>query len=1677
MRDDAMLSTHATPAFSSIQKKIRTLSILNPEKTAAVCGEETISYGELEGKAVALAALLRSKGLGKGHQVAVLFEPGISMIITLLGIHKAGAAYVPLSATFPQARILSILNSASCRLIICDAINRDKASATGSECINLDEVTLQKDQPALSLEEDPESSAYIQFTSGSTGAPKGVNLLHRNLSYYIDWSVHFFKETVANRLPLTASIQFAPAISQIYSCLAAGETLHILPRYLNNPEQLVAWYAQHPEFGLHCVPTVWKTILDLLDQKNMLKSKGPTALFLGGEDITERLIEDTFRHFPDMPVWNMYGPTEGVVNLSCKRITSPLDISIGTPFAGTTFYVLKDNGQEAQVGEEGKLYASGPGIFKGYIGDDRQTAAVLFDYASEHDGEVMVYDTGDYVRRTQTNEYKYIGRRDQQVKIHGQRIELAEIENRLHSHPDVLTAVVSLIDGNPPALAGYIQCRKEVGITVDDLRRHLLEFLTEAMIPERWIFLDEFPQLENGKIDRKSLPVPDDSRPVLGYEFVKASGDREKSIVQAFKQVLGIKSVGMNDSFFDLGGNSLKALSLLIEIEEQFHFRPSFSTLFNHPTPKELLRHIPLSQHANNAPGTKPLAIPDKIPLTSSQQGLLFLLEAYPNIAAYNIAYAITIEGELNINRLEEALGKIAARHPPLSTVLQNDGEKSFFSCNTTLQIHLPVELLEPVPEHQREGFAIDSISNLAAAPFEFYGKPLRRFLLYRVNNRKHILALVVNHLVFDGESFSIFMSELATLSHGRELAPLHGSIADTVQRRIKYTESLAYERDYSFWQEYLEGVSGLHSLPVSSAQSGEFTFHGRRVSTTIDQGLRKNLFNLCRPRDVTLNMLLLAAFTVTLYKFGEREEYVIASPFSNRLEKTDRSLIGYFTNTLFYRIRCHENCHFSDLINIIRQDTIRILDHQQMPFDQLAAILRKQGINLPLSAFKTMFAYHETQNWTEDEDELSFTAKEVFTRFTKCDLHLECFDNHKDIAIDLTYADDIFDEQTALQVISIFTQVLREVLTEFEIKVSSLTGLLPSERNEVLRCCRGEKKDYGKPLTLYRLFEETCHNYPTLTAISFRDQSITYKSLVEKVGRCIQHLQNLNLKHQEPVGIFLDHTPELIVAILAAAALGHPYVPLDPTYPKARNQYIQDHAGIHTLLTTSDLQSDVFNEQSALVFVDKIETLPASPLRSLSAPAPEDLLYIIYTSGSTGNPKGVMVPNKGVANYLLWMKTRFQTGTDTRVLAKTSISFDISVWELFLPLISGGTLVMEKRADIESPEQAALVIRRKEVTIIQFVPSGLKLFATAGVFQQITTLKKIFCGGEKLPSDLRNNVLTQFKGELYNLYGPTEASIFMSYHSCMSDLKHEKVAIGRPIPNSSLYVLDKDLNLLPRNIPGYLYIGGDVLARGYLKDQKKTEEVFIQSPPSLPETILYNTGDRGRMLSNGNFEFLGRKDHQVKIRGYRVELHEIEKVIEEFSGVRQAVVYKSEISEDDARLHAMVVLSEAASLSSEEIRAGLRLKLPPYMIPATVTFTKDIPLLPNGKINQKAIARHEAPFVSTAPGKENKKSIDNIEKTFIEIWTEVIGQNNFTRMDNFFDAGGHSLLFVKIRDKIQDRLGIDFSIVELYQYPNIAALADQYRKKYGHTTAPSAAISAIRDRIAKRIRRNHGKE
>ena len=1643
---------------------------LHPLREGIVCGNKTITYQDLETKINSMTYSLQERNVKKGDIVAILLSPSIEYIISVLGTIKAGATYIPVSVNFPKERIENIINSSESSLIISDRDHSAQLTTNKCECLIYDSLDLTKSYAEVDTDIEEEDLAYVLFTSGSTGVPKGAKIRHANLSYYTSWTKDFFKTTIQNKLPLTSDINFAAAVSQIFSCLSAGETLHIVSDLLTDPEKLFNWYTQNSEYGLYCVPSVWSLALEWFKKrKNGQVLHPPKALFLSGEDVSQNLISETQTLFPNISIWNLYGPTEAVANLSFKNIVSPDDISIGNPLPGTKFYVLKENGKEAAVGEQGFLYASGPGISNGYLHNAQLTQKTFFDYNSEEDGTVEVYNTGDVVSRIGESEYRFSGRKDQQIKINGQRIELGEIENVLANHVLVSKSVVLFTEKN---IVAYIKNEGLQKISIEELRTYLLQFLPGAAIPEKWVFVDEFPVLANGKIDRKQLPKMDFSRPELDTEYVNPSNEKEEKIVTLFEKVLQVKGVGLQDNFFDLGGNSLKMISLLIEVEELFFQKISFQDFFKDPTPAALFKFLPEDSSIEPIIQNLKKVDSERIELSIPQKALYFFLQANPKNTSYNIAYSILLNGAIDIGQLEHAIRTIISKNELLSVHLKiEDGHPYFLKDKKDFR--LTVETLEDVDSSERALFADTGISNIAATPFTL-DNDLFKIKLYQIDSNNYVLGFVVSHLIFDGESLPNFIQQLTTFYSNdqskQDLLPSL-SFSEITQLRTTYEKTESYKESVSFWKRYLKDVTAISGLPKIYKQKEHHTFDSGTVQTKIDSTFRKELRHFSAEKEITLNMLLLSAFASTLYRIGNQEEYLIAMPFANRLSKAEQKSIGYLSNTLFVRTKCDRKKSFDKLANEVKSDTIRILDHQKIPLDELMKILRKEGVNFTLNAFKLLFAYHQTDRYSVHNNDLHIKAKEVSNGNAKCDLQFECFDDTDEITLKVTYDKAITDEAFALQFVRILKQTLKDVLEDFNAEIGSIPKIWTSEKETVLRNGSGIRVDYTSELTLFDLFQKASNAHKNAPAIQYYNTVLTYKQLTEKIALAIAHIKNLDLKKEHPVAIYMDHTPEMIIAMLASAALGIPYIPLDPTYPFERTKYIIDHAETNCVLTTSNQSVDFLSENIHTVFIDQVIEGEAITEDIHIEATQNDLLYLIYTSGSTGKPKGVMVPNKGVANYLLWMHDAFEISSTSKILAKTSISFDISVWELFLPLISGGTVVLKKRTDMESPEQIAAIINECEVTIAQFVPSGLRLFNDANMFTSVNSLKQVFCGGEKMPIDLKNEAVKQFDGSLHNLYGPTEASIFMAHHRCTENSIYYNVPIGRPIYNSEMYVLDDDQQLVPRGIPGNLYIGGDILAKGYWKNKRQTENAFLPSSKDIDSKVIYKTGDIGRMLMDGNFEFHGRDDSQIKIRGYRVELGEIEAAIKKYPGIRQVVAYKNQMDVNDERLNALIVTDMPVDI--DNLKKALGSELPKYMIPSFIHDVLEIPKLPNGKIDFKALQENTQKKTMNTDGthfntQSKKQDKSDIEASIFRIWSEVIGHEDFSLTDNFFDAGGHSVLFLKIKERLDEMLSMDFSIIELYQYPNIKSLAEEYKKRYANVISDRAASIRNRTKLKK---------
>ena len=1625
-------------------------------KLAVVSGSEEITFKELDIKVNLLANNLQEKGIRKGKIVSIFLSPSIEFVISILAVLKTGAAYVPISIKTPLERIKNIIKSSDSNLIIFNGEQQVFLKKVDCDVLNFETLDFSKQYKDITVQIHENDLAYILFTSGSTGQPKGVKISHKNLSYYSSWTKDFFKTSINNKLPLTSDINFAAAVSQLFMSLSSGETLHIVENCLNNPEELFLWYSKNSEFGFYCVPSVWSLAIDWF-KKNKTTTNPPKALFLSGENISQNLIKETQKIFPKLPIWNLYGPTEAVANLSYKRILSEKEISIGVPLPKTKFYVVGKNKKEVISGQRGLLYASGPGISSGYLNDKKLTEKNFFKFESQKDGIVKVYNTGDIVCKIKKNEYLFLGREDQQIKINGQRIEIGEIENTLSNYSLISRCIV--INSNKSIIA-YIKPESSTDIKIEPLRSFLLQFLPSVAIPEKWVFVDEFPILANGKINRKKLPEIQFSRPKLKTKYIKASNTEEEKMLGLFENILNTKKPGMQDSFFDLGGNSLNAISLQIAIEEVFSQKLNFQIIFNNSTPEKLLKSFSKNQTTKVSLTFSKKGTQGKTPLSVQQKALFFYQQANPNNTSYNIAYSIKLNGSITIDCLTKSIQKIIFSNELLSSKIIIDNEQLFFKYEKK-NIELAIETLELITNSEKDSFINNSISNLASIPFNL-NTHLFKFKLFKVSSKIYVLGFVVNHLIFDGESLPNFIRQLIYFYDDNKNTKTLTipSFKEITSLRNQYEKTEKYKESLGFWKRYLKDVKEIIGFPKLYLNKKNTAFESGTISTNIDADLRKKLKRVSLKENITLNVLLLSAFITTLNKISKKEEYLIAVPFSNRLSKAEQECIGYLSNTLFIRSTVNSTKTFSSLAKQLKSDIIQILDHQQIPFDELIKILRKNGVNLTMHAFKLLFTYHQKDKYSLKSSKLDIDAKEVKNKKSKCELQFECFDDSDMIELKITYDKKTIDEPIVLQFVRILKQILINIVEDFNSELSVIPKIWKSEKDAILESSIGRNVDFKRELTLFNLFKKAWEKYPNLTAINFYNTDLSYDQLMKKTSLIVTYLEKIKLNTNHPVAIYMDHCPEMIIAKLALAAIAVPYIPLDPIYPKKRNLRIIQDANINYVLTTSNEATKFLEENNQIVFIDKEITNNEKVKNIIPKVTKKDLLYLIYTSGSTGKPKGVMVPNKGVANYLLWMKDFFEVDTNTKILAKTSISFDISVWELFLPLISGGTLVLKKRIDLESPEQIASAIEDHKITIIQFVPSGLRLFNNASNLERLTSLENIFCGGEKMPTALQNEVLQNYNGKLHNLYGPTEASILMAHHTCTENFNHYNVPIGKPIYNSSMYILDDHKNLVPRGIPGHIYIGGKILANGYWKNKLQTKKAFVTYLNDNTPEILYNTGDIGRLLPEGSFEFQGRNDNQIKIRGYRVELGEIEAAIYLYPGILEVVAYKNIINVDDERLNALIVANSLINL--EDLKKRLSSDLPKYMIPSSIIQVSEVPKLPNGKIDLNAL--QEVNQKNTKPLTKAEKLIEsNVESSIFKIWTEVIGHENFSLTDNFFDAGCHSVLFLKVKERLEKKFGVNFSIVELYQHPNIKSIADEYRKRYANVISDKA--KEIRDR------------
>ncbi|MBE8987319.1 amino acid adenylation domain-containing protein [Nostoc sp. LEGE 12450] len=1616
----------------------------SPQSIAVIFENTQLTYWQLNQQANQVAHHLRALGVGPEVLVGICLERSLEMIVGLLGILKAGGAYVPLDPAYPSERLAFILEDTQTPVLLTQEKLLKNLPPHQAQVVCLDsnwQGNIQNSQENPVNETTDHNLIYVIYTSGSTGKPKGVMIPHRGIRNQLYWRQTTFRLTQVDKVLLTISFSFDPSVWQIFWPLCFGGQLIVArPGGHQDTAYLVKVITEQQITVLALVPSILRV---LLEEKGIENCSFLRHITCGGEALPGELIERFFAKLDlDNVLYNCYGPTEASIDTTfwtCQRGTNSTIAPIGRPITNAEIHILDDNLQPVPVGESGELHIGGIGLALGYLNRPELTIdKFIFNPFSSEPG-ARLYKTGDLARYLSDGNIEFLNRIDDQVKIRGFRIELGEIEAILGQHP-ALTQTLVIVREDVPGdkqLVAYIVAKPEQIPNQVELRRFLQGRLPEYMVPAFFVFLDTLPLNPNGKIDRRALPAPHTSDFGLSTNFVPPQNATEEVLASIWAKVLRLEQVGIQDDFFELGGHSLLATQVMSRIRQAFQIEIPLQLLFENPTIATLAQMIPTATRSGNQ--TIPqIANRESAPLSFAQQRVWFLQQLQPDSRAYILSNAQRLSGKLNVSVLQQSLDAIVVHHEALRTnfITSLDGNPI-----QVIATPRPVELkIIEVTQDQVEFI----LKKEAQRPFNLESDLMLRATLLQVDEQEHILLLVMHHIASDGWSIGIIEQQLAEVYE----AFLRGKASPLPKLPIQYADFAIWQHQWlsgeilsgqiDYWKTQLAGANTVLELPTDLPRPAVQTYQGAVQSLILTQNLSASLKELSHQQGVTLFMTLLAAFGTILYRYTGQEDILIGSPIAGRNQVETEGLIGFFVNTLAIRTNFAGNPSFRQLLSQVREVTLGAYAHQDLPFEKLVEELQPERDMSHSPLFQVMFAFHNTPSQLWELPGLRIAPLDVHSGAAKFDLTLDIKETSEGIKAGIEYNTNLFDATTIARMLGHFQTLLEGIVANPEQHISNLPLLKESEQHQLLVEWNNTQTDYPKNTCIHQLFEAQTERTPNAIAVIFDNQQLTYQQLNDYANQLAHYLQSLGVKPEIPVGICVERSLNLIIGLLGTLKAGASYVPLDPAYPQERLAFMLQDSQISILLTQQNLLKTLPSHQAQVICLDSDRDSiaayqPNSPETYIT---PDNLIYTIYTSGSTGKPKGVQITHRNVLNFLTGMQQHLQLTNIDSLLSVTSLSFDIAVLEIFLPLILGAKIILVSREVTVDGFKLLQQLNNSAPTVMQATPVTWQMLLEAG--WKGNAQLKILSGGEALTQNLANH-LHQRGAEVWNLYGPTETTVWSTINRI--EQQEALVSIGRPIANTQIYILDKYLQPLPVGVPGELHIGGAGLARGYFNQSKLTTEKFIHNPFNCDsESRLYKTGDLARYLSNGNIEYLGRLDNQVKIRGFRIELGEIEALLAQHPTIQQNVVIARADNSENQRLVAYILPHPKQAPTTDELRQFLKQKLPEYMVPSAFILLDTLPLTPNGKIDRRALPAPD----STRLDSENTYVAprDEIELQLTKIWEQVLGIQPIGVRDNFFELGGHSILAVKLFWQIEKTFNKNLPLAILFQSGTVEAIA-----------------------------------
>jgi tyrocidine synthetase-3 len=1616
----------------SIVKRFENIVSQYPDQVAIKTKSEQVTYNELNRIANRTAHQITKVCSSKQQRISLLFDHGIDMIASMIGTLKSCNLYIPLDSSYPVKRLEYILEDSQSVLIMTNGKNLELAkklvstSKSAVDLINIDLISSTTNEQNLNLLLDPEHLAYLLYTSGSTGLPKGVIQSHRNVLHFIRNYTNQLHITPKSRMSLLPSFSSDAAVMDVYSSLLNGATLipynvkeeasmTVLTKWLSD-EQISIW---------HSTPTLYRYFTNELSQLETFKEL--QYIVLGGESVTPNDLMRFKSFFPKTTLVNLYGQTESSFN-SLQFFTSDSneeEITLGEVVEDTDILLLNEDGEEANFFEIAEIYICSDYLALGYWRKEEIANEVFIDNHPIFEGRF--YRTGDLGQLLPDGRIQFAGRKDFQVKIRGYRVEVREIEDKLIEYPPVKECIVVALEDKQGEKYLCAYTVADLEIKVEELRSHLSNELPDYMIPALYVQLEEIPLTPSGKIDRNALPKPEDSLSTAN-EYVAPSNKIEELLVRIWSDVLDAEKIGVLDNFFSLGGHSLKATQMVTKINQEMEVSISLRDVFLTPTIQGLAQYIQASEK------TEYMSIDvveerEYYPVSTAQKRLYILQQFEEETVNYNMPRVLEMKGDLDKERLEAAFKALVQRHDSLRTSFDIVEDKP------VQRVHREVDFSFGYTEAKKE--EMDQIISSFIRPFDLSHAPLLRVELVRVAEEHHFFLFDMHHIISDGVSMNIVINDLMSFYEEKELPNLRVQYKDFSVWENNIIAADEMKKQEAYWHETFREEIPVLELPTDYTRPVIKDAAGDLINFMINSETLSQMQEIAKQNGATLYMVLLAAYNVLLSRYSGQTDIVVGSPTAGRSHADLEHTVGMFVNTLALRNSPLPDQSFETFLSEVKEQTLQIYEHQDYPFELLVEKLGVQRDTSRSPLFDVMFVLQNMKQTVFEIEGLTLSPYGHNHPIAKFDLTLTVVESESGLRCSLEYRTSLFKRESIERLAGHFTQILEHIAEQPSIVLKEIGLLTANEKKQQLVEFNNTEVAYPKDKTIQQLFEEQVQKTPDHVALVFEEQELTYKELNEKANQLARVLRTKGVQADDIVALKVDRSLEMIIGIFGIMKAGGAYLPIDPNYPEERIQYVLKDSEAKLILTQQHLSMTNFDGDVIDLDVIDLEdkTLYTGDYSNLGTiNTSRDLAYVIYTSGSTGNPKGVMVEHRSITNFIHGMMDIIEFKAENVIVSLTTISFDIFIVENVLPLTCGLKVIIANNEQQKTPELLSGLITKHGVNTLQMTPSHIKLLMNnESNWNSLSELKQILVGGEALTDSLLEQLQQRTKASIYNVYGPTETTVW----SIAKDLTKEKeVTIGKPISNTKIYIVDPVHHLLPIGVTGELCIAGDGLARGYLHRPGLTAEKFVENPFVAGER-MYKTGDLARWLPDGNIEYMGRKDHQVKIRGYRIELGEIEHQVLNHVAVKEAVVVDRVDAHGDKFLCAYIVTDQ--ELTIEAMRSHLVQSLPEYMIPSSFVPLEEMPLTPNGKINRKALPE---PDGSLSTGTEYVAPRNKVEEVLALLWSGVLGVEKVGVLDNFFSLGGHSLKATVMMAKVAKEMGVKVPLRELFRTPTIIGLA-----------------------------------